>query len=67
MSIILCVSTYFLCVTLKNMKRTNFFPNKVEFHQFRVDTLYIVYYCILYLYIIIYTNYIVLLYGILKC
>lgn len=29
MSIILCVSTYFLCVNLKNMKRTNFFPNKV--------------------------------------
>ena len=45
MSIILCVSTYFLCVTLKNMKRTNFFPNKVEFHQFHVDTLnYIVLY-----------------------
>ncbi|XP_059350576.1 sodium-driven chloride bicarbonate exchanger-like isoform X2 [Daphnia carinata] len=30
MSIILCVSTYFLCVTLKNMKRTNFFPNSVR-------------------------------------
>lgn len=30
MSIILCVGTYFLCVTLKNMKRTNFFPNKVR-------------------------------------
>lgn len=33
MSIILCVTTYFLCVTLKNMKRTNFFPNSVwEFY-----------------------------------
>ena len=51
MSIILCVSTYFLCVTLKNMKRTNFFPNKVEFHQSRVDTLYIVYY----IYILLFT------------
>ncbi|XP_045033859.1 electroneutral sodium bicarbonate exchanger 1 isoform X3 [Daphnia magna] len=30
MSIILCVSTYFLCVTMKNMKRTNFFPNSVR-------------------------------------
>jgi hypothetical protein len=30
MSIILCVTTYFLCVTLKNMKRTNFFPNSVR-------------------------------------
>lgn len=29
MSIILCAATYFFCVTLKNMKLTNFFPSRV--------------------------------------